>query len=281
MIRVGGACILDLDGARVFRAHTPLGNIRVMPAPIGDLASGIIVDPAKIDSAPCRAVGRPRGRSQPHVIVEPIGHGNPLGLCCGPAIIGNAAWQAASHGMQFSNAPIEDQLTRTSKIRVRPLLTPGLPDPVVACHSVGHESAVADGQGQRFLAIDVLACLGCIHGQRRVPVIGCGNLHRIDVRPRQDIAIVFIRCAAVVLIMPVDNEPGRLSPGNAAAPVSGALSVEITHRHNAHASVLHESPHVIGALVAGTDDGHGDLVARCVSPQHASRYDHWKGDQTG
>src|SRR5258705_6673461 len=57
--------IFDFQGARPFGAHPPLGAIRVMAAPISDLSTGIIVDPAEIHVTPRRSVRRLRSRTEP------------------------------------------------------------------------------------------------------------------------------------------------------------------------------------------------------------------------
>ena len=62
--------VADLDRAGHLGAHAPLGAVGMMAAPVGDLAAGVVVDPAEVDVAPgggIRSVGR---GAEPGVVLE-------------------------------------------------------------------------------------------------------------------------------------------------------------------------------------------------------------------
>ena len=59
-----------------------------------------------------------------------------------------------------------------------------------------HRASFFDVVSQRFLDIDVFACLTGQHRRDGVPVIGCRDQHRVDVFPFQKLPKIFVsNCA--------------------------------------------------------------------------------------
>src|SRR5690242_8652938 len=61
--------------------------------------------------------------------------------------------------------------------------------------------------------------------------------------------------------MPFDEAAGRLTAPDRTVPVAGAHAIEVADGDYLDARVAEKSSHVAGALIAGSDDGHGDTIS--------------------
>ena len=137
----------------------------------------------------------------------------------------------------------------------------GLPPDVVRCrlHATLEDAAralhrLADLLGlppverHRLLAVDVLARLEGGHADLRVPMVGRGDQHRIDLGPRQDILVVVIHGG-------LGDRRSTLFAG--LVDIADPDDLHLLVRVLAH---LHQAPQVPRPLAAATDDGHVDAV---------------------
>src|SRR5450759_1713193 len=67
---------------------------------------------------------------------------------------------------------------------------------VVRLGGGGHGLAFFDGAAGGFFDIDMLAAFGCVHRLDRVPVIGGGNDHGVDVFAGDQFAVIAVRRGA-------------------------------------------------------------------------------------
>ena len=110
--------------------------------------------------------------------------------------------------------------------------------------------------GQRLLAIDVLAQLQRAHGDRRVHVVGGGDIHRVYA-----LAFLIEQLAPVL----VDSCAGKVL-----LELGGAPQVHLGHGHQLHLLEFRELPDVLPGHAGGPEAGvaqhaagrPGDQVAR-------------------
>ena len=65
-------------------------------------------------------------------------------------------------------------------------------------HRVLDDPALGQVQGHRFLQVDVFARLAGVHRLPAVPMVRCGNDHRVDVLLREQLAVVVVCFGALV-----------------------------------------------------------------------------------
>ena len=87
------------DRAGILRPHAPLGNVGMMAAPVGNLPAGVIQVPTEIHADAGRAIIINRGRPQPVTVIKPFWDWLRVGAVGGFAEVGDAARQAATHGV--------------------------------------------------------------------------------------------------------------------------------------------------------------------------------------
>lgn len=65
---------LNLHGAGVLSVHTPLSDVEMVRAPVGDDSAGVVVVPAPAErNAALFRIWRPRCGAQPQVVIESLG----------------------------------------------------------------------------------------------------------------------------------------------------------------------------------------------------------------
>src|SRR5215471_4230436 len=154
-----------------------------MNAPISHQASGVIPKPAKVEMETVR-VKRPFGcRAEPNLVVDswwrrtvrrladarqpiqisPAPHNAHLAELAG-------AYQLRCLEDVFATAPLRAHLCNT----------------VVAPAGLEHGATFTDGFSQRFLDVNILACLAGEHCRQSVPMVRSGDQHCIYVFPLQN-----------------------------------------------------------------------------------------------
>jgi hypothetical protein len=130
----------------------------------------------------------------------------------------------------------------------------------------------AHGQGQRLLAVHVLAVLHGLDGVDRVPVGGAGDEHRVDVRTLADFAEITVDLQALVVladllgIVVVDALGALVQANGLHIADRGDLHVravqeiaDMAPHHLAHADQRHAQAlagrHAVRAARNGWDDG--------------------------
>ena len=185
----GGLTVFDGDGAGEFGAHAPLGDVGVVTAPVGDLAAGVVEDPAEVDVA---TAGGKRGGAEPHIVVKRGGDG--FGGLAVNGLVGveGAAGEAAEDGVEFAEAAIADDFAGFAEAGVGALLAAGLEDAVVFGDGGDHGAAFGDREGEGLFAVDILAGAGGLDGGDGVPVVGKGDEDGVDIGRSEDVAEVFV-----------------------------------------------------------------------------------------
>ena len=151
--RKGCLGVEDLNGARTFRAKFPLGNVNVMGADIGDIASVVIMDPPTVHlqtGATVISVGR---RALPHIVVQAVWNAfwlRPMTLFVDILIPSN---QSYFHGVNLPNAPVPHILTSQAVMLVRTALASRLPRDARFLHGIAHQAPLLNRQGKWLLPV--------------------------------------------------------------------------------------------------------------------------------
>ena len=136
---------------------------------------------------------------------------------------------------------------------------------------VDQDLALVDGEG-RLLALDVLAGADRHDAHQRVPVVGGGDHHRVDVVAGEDLAEVVGGGAVLVAVVFVDH---ALGPAQVAA-------VDVADGEDPGVLLLQVVAEVAaGAVAADADEADGDLVARGVGAEDAGGDDRGGGEGGG
>ena len=109
-----------------------------------------------------------------------------------------------------------------------------------------------------FFAVDILPCVGRGHGDDRVPMIGSGDHHCVDVLPRQQLAEIAIRLAALV----IGAALFRVVILDLLLTVIAARGIHVADRDGLGLRFREESAHEPARLLADPDKAHGELIVR-------------------
>jgi len=265
----GRLAVANGDRPSEFRPHPPLGDVGMVAAPIGDLAARIVENPSKVHVAAAGGVWSLRGGPEPHVVVEARGNGFGILTMAGLAEVRGAAGETAQHGVEFAETAVANQFAGLTEAGIGTLLRAGLEDALVILNGVDHGAALADGQRQGLLAVNILAGAGGGDGGQSVPMVREGDEHGVDIGAAEQVAEVFVDGATLVdprlasaAVMPFDEVAGGFAPGDAAVPVARGLPIDIANGHDLDAFVGEEELEVIEALIATANDAEGDAAAR-------------------
>ena len=124
-------------------------------------------------------------------------------------------------------------------------------DAGVAASGLDHQRTFAQGSRLGLLAVHVLAAAAGLDHHDRVPMIGRGDMHRVDVRAGQQLAEVVVGLAVGVLVVFVHLALGL---------VAGALA-HIADGHVLDIRTAQERALVAASHVADADAAHHDPVA--------------------
>ena len=145
-----------------------------------------------------RVILRSRCLAEPEVVVELGGHGNFFERAAA-----NAGGHKHIHMFQLADAPIANQFTGEVKAFTAALLGAGLENDLIIAHGFDHVPPLVNRECQRLLAIDILFGLGGGDVDERVPMIGGGLHHGVNVPALQQFSEVAILCRR----LPVFREP--------------------------------------------------------------------------
>ena len=145
-----------------------------------------------------RVVGTHRGLSEPRGPIQPWLH----------LLLGQIAPAARSADADLDRAdlaqpPAADELDGPAKRAedAGSLLAAGLHHAVVFTYGIDAKLGLGDRQRQRFLAIDVLTGLAGFDDRDRVPMVGGGDHHGIDVVAADDLAEIVGIVATLVRLL--------------------------------------------------------------------------------
>ena len=129
-----------------------------------------------------------RRAAQPLVVLQ-VGW-NRLARVIGP---GGIDRQADLDPADLADAAGADQLTREAELRGRALLAADLHDATGFGNEVAQQDSLCHGHGEGLLDVHILSGEDGGGHELRMPVIGCADDHRIQVRMHQQLAVVGIQ----------------------------------------------------------------------------------------
>src|SRR6185437_9619738 len=268
-----------------------LRDVRMMAAPVGDLPAGVAENPAEVHETTAWSI-RCFGRgSEPEIVIEAVRNRLRLLPVAGLTIIRRTARKPAYYRMQFSDAAVANNLTGLAKPYIGSLLAAALENPAARFDGVAHRAAFADGEGERFLTIDILAGPSALNHRNGMPVVRYSDQQSVDILTSDHIPEVFISRAAfinpgvfVTRIVPFHNRASRFTASNGVLPIARRFSIYVAHRDDLHPLVPQECFHVTSALIAGPDDAHRDAITGrdlAVATQRGGGNEHGSGAESG
>src|SRR6185436_15748142 len=167
--------------------HGPKDDVRQVRASLGHGSSPQrpVVAPAHVEGL---LVGQPGRRAQPQLVVE-VGGRRPAHRGLGH---GGQRVVPAGGVADLADAPLADVLHHPLEVRARALLRADLHHAVGLAGGLDHEAAIADVVRGRLLDVDVLARFTGEDGHGRVPVLGRGDDHRVDLAVLEQLAEVAV-----------------------------------------------------------------------------------------
>jgi len=74
-------------------------------------------------------------------------------------------------------------------------------DDAIVAHRLTKHLSLLDGEGERFLQVDVFLCLRCLDGDEGMPVVRRGDHHRIDILTGQQVLVVLVHLHSLGLLL--------------------------------------------------------------------------------
>ena len=147
-------------------------------------AAAVVPEVAPVEVEAVRVVRPLRGRAEPEVVVEARQGGAESGGDAEPELVGRPSRRRAL--MIVPEHARADDLDDAAVVVARVDQVPHLGDAAVLGRGVGHRPPLADPVREGLLAVDVLARLAGEDRRDRVPVVGRGDDHRVDVLAVED-----------------------------------------------------------------------------------------------
>ena len=97
--------------------------------------------------------------------------------------------------MMVFNSPIRPLRTSSTAwryIKAGALLGAELEGDAVFVDGFAHRLAVGDREGERFLAVHVLAAARGLGGDERMPALAGGDEHSVDIGAREEFAVIVV-----------------------------------------------------------------------------------------
>ena len=261
---VGG---VNFDGAAAVHPKSPLGDIKVVCAPVGDHATAElhVVAPAwkvvvHASWGEHGVVGTHRRGADPEVPVQ-----SRFRLLLLEVARASGVPEGAFDALNLADDAVADEIDGGSKLAAGALHGAGLKDAAMLVHSVDDFDGFVDVVREGLFAVHVFAVAQCGEHGDGVPVVGSGDADRVDVLAAGDFTEVVVAFAILVLVAVVDALDGVIAPSGvdiAHGEHLGILAEEVAQEAStllAHADEAHGDP-VVGAPCGGWDDegrGHG------------------------
>src|SRR5947199_5554313 len=138
---------------------------------------------------------------------------------------------------------------------------------MVFFYRIRHGASLADREREWLLAVDVLACFARRDDLNGMPMIGCNNLHGVNVPPREQVAKIFVGIATLVRsggsfvgVVLFKQFPAGLASANGAVPVAGAFAIHVANSNDLHAFVRNHGPNVVEPLVSSANHTNNDAA---------------------
>ena len=251
----------DFDGAGAIHAETPLGDVDVVGAPVGDHAAAelpclppvgeIGVEAARAEK---RAVGDEWARAAPAIPVEAGLHfGGGLGVGRGGIAEGDV------DGVDAAEDAVADEFAGDPEFFGGALLRAGLENAFGLAGLLHELDSFVNVMGERLLAVDVFASAHGGDGDIGVPVIGCGDDDGVDIFASDHLAKIIVGVAAAVGFAGLF----RVRIVDAFLGVQATGRVDIAHREDFDVIAIDKATEVAAHLFAHADATDGEALARC------------------
>ena len=265
------ALALDVLRAHPFPAHAPVDDVKVVRAPARDHARAELfaAEPARtgVDRLPevgvlavyavFGVIDLRRG-AEPEVVVKTLRHRHLLRVAAA-----GVAGKAHFDGLDLAETSLAHERARLLELDGRTLLRAEQELAVRLRDRGGEETPLADRERGGLLHVDVLAGERGLDRDLRVPVVGRGDRHDVDVRARDEVVEVARAHDGV--------GGGLVMTGHELLHPHEAAGVEVTRRDDPRALRAHEPGRIHRAPDATAADlRHVERVARRVRAQHGS-----------
>ena len=182
--------------------------------------------------------------------------------------------ETAFHAADRADHTVAHELAGHAKLLHRTLHRAGLQHAPVRGHRIHQRDRLVDVVGQRLLAIDVLAGFQRRDGGNRVPVIGRGDAHRVDVLAREHVPEIVV-CGTVrrtgIGMLGVVSVDHFLRGG-------AAGGVDVAHGDHPADLAAQKRAEQVPALFAHADEAHDEpVVRRGFGAPDARRKDEGRG----
>ena len=159
----------------------------------------------------------------------------------------------------FPEKTVTHQFDPPLKIDRGPLLTAHLNDGACPSGDLHHRPGLGNAGCGGLLDIDVFARVHRRDHDQGMPMVGCGDEHRVDVRPGQNLPEIGINVASLVLTGGLRRAVGFLDlvPG-----FQGMRLVDIADRDDLGVRRRQHLGHITLPLSPASDQGEGDPVIR-------------------
>ena len=272
---VGGLAVVHVAEAAA-HARDPAGEPRLPQGPARDvhLVDALVADvavaggphPVPVVVQPGAPQRQEVGRAAPEVVVDPVG--DRLGAVREADRGARLVAEAGRH-LHRAELALVDVLDGLADAGGRAALGPGGHDPPVALRRLDRLAPLPDVVGDGLLAVDVEPRLAGPHRHQRVPVVGRGDGHRVDLRLLEH--------------LPEVREGRRLAP--LLLDPGGALAedpaVHVAQGDHAHPLELVELLHQTVAAAAQPDHAHPDVAPRADRPGVRSGHDAGRQEGAG
>ena len=150
------------------RTETPIDDIERVLAQIRHLPAGVVPEPAEVIQTAIGVIRPLGGRAEEHVPVEIGGRGT---VSRPSESRHDVAIRLHSHGDDFADVAVLNQLAGSAVVRPGPLLRAHLHHPLLLVGHVDHPPPFTGKERQRLFDIDILPRRAGQHRHQGVPVI--------------------------------------------------------------------------------------------------------------
>jgi hypothetical protein len=146
--------------------------------------------------------------------------------------------------LQLSEFALMNPLDSLDEIRDASPLRTGLEYPFGLVDGIGKFLTSFDGNAARFLAVDILASLGCHDRSRRMPTIPGGDQDCVDILAIEKFAKVRVELAILIVIETIDKLFAGISAG----------CLDIGNSHASHVGKWQHGFEIVSASWSDADD---------------------------
>ena len=190
--------------------EAPVGDVAMVADPVHELAAAGVVVPPPVLVEAAGVEGHHLRRAGPEVVIDARGHRAVGFVVAGAAEIGVAGGQADLDPRDLADVAVLHQFGGPAEVASLRCHEPVCQMRLFFGNGIDHGDAFGQGVRERFLAEDVLAGVGGGDGRDRVPVVGRGDAHGVDVVAGDQFAEILVALAVLVAVLRVDLLDGLL-----------------------------------------------------------------------